>query len=114
MLTIREWVLHKKALDFLEYRFDTIRISKRSTDGKKLFFNHYNKHYRRMESSSLHNMLRNIYGYSEVEKNKQIVFTNLQFTTYMQLKFKKKCTCVVGESLWRKPQKHYASALDLK
>ena len=114
MLTIREWVLHKKALDFLEYRFDTIRISKRSTDGKKLFFNHYNRHYRRMESSSLHNMLRNIYGYSEVEKNKQIVFTDLQFTTYMQLKFKKNATCVVSERIWRKPQKHYASGLDLK
>ena len=111
MLSIREWVLHKKALDFLEYRFDTIRISKRSTDGKKLFFNHYNRHYRRMESSSLHNMLRNIYGYSEIEKNKQIVLTDLQFTTYMQLKFKENATCVVGESLWRKPQKHYASGL---
>jgi hypothetical protein len=32
MLTIREWVLHKKALDFLQYRFDTIRISKRALD----------------------------------------------------------------------------------
>ena len=114
MLTIREWVLHKKALDFLQYRFDTIRISKRATDGKKLFFNHYNRHYRRMESSSLHNMLRNIYGYSEVEKNKQIVFTDLQFTTYMQLKFKETATCVVPERVWRKPQKHYASGLDLK
>ena len=67
-----------------------------------------------MESSSLHNMLRNIYGYSEVEKNKQIVFTDLQFTTYMQLKFKKNATCVVPERVWRKPQKHYASGLDLK
>ena len=114
MLTIREWVLHKKALNFLQYRFDTIRISKRVTDGKELFFNHYNRHYRRMESSSLHNMLRNIYGYSEIEKNSQIVFTNLQFTTYMQLKFKETATCVVPERDWRKPLKHYTSGLSSK
>ena len=112
MLTVREWVLHKKALDFLQYRFDTIRISKRSTDGKKLFFNHYNRHYRRMESSSLHNMLRNIYGCSEIEKNKQIVFTDLQFTTYMQLKLRNNATYVESERIWRKPQKLYVSGLN--
>ena len=52
-----------------------------------------------MESSSLHNMLRNIYGYSEIEKNKQIVYTDLQFTTYMQLKFKEIATYVVPSGL---------------
>ncbi len=65
-----------------------------------------------MESSSLHNMLRNIYGCSEIEKNKQIVFTDLQYTTYMQLKLRNNATYVESERIWRKPQKLYVSGLN--
>ena len=97
MLTIREWSLYKKDLDFLNYRFDTIRISKRYTDSPILNFEHFNKHFRRLESSSFHNLIRNIYGYSEVEKNKQIVFTKLQYSTYIQLHLKKIAVVTVPE-----------------
>ena len=115
MLTIREWVLHKKALDFLQYRFDTIRITRRLKDGKKLFFNHYNKHYRRFESANLHDMLRKKFHYSPIEKHQKIVQTKLQYTIYMQLKFKNNTTFVVGESLWwrKPPQKHCECGLNL-
>lgn len=99
MLTVREWVNYKRALSYLEYRFDTIRISKRVGDGKKLFYNHYNKHFRRMESKSFHNLFRNLFGYSEIENNLQIVSTILQYTTYMQLKLKNNAMYGVGESL---------------
>ena len=88
MLTIREFLHHKRALDFLDYRFDTIRLTKRNSDGTILFFNHYNKHFRRKESKSLHNLLRNIYGYSEIEPNENYINTRLQYTNYMQLKLK--------------------------
>ena len=88
MLTIREFLHHKKALDFLDYRFDTIRLTKRNTDGSKLFFNHFNKHFRRKESKSLHNLLRNLYRYSEIEPNENYVNTSLCYTQYSQLKLK--------------------------
>jgi len=88
MLTIREFLHHKKALDFLDYRFDTIRLTKRSSDGSELFFNHFNKHFRRKESKTLHNLLRNLYGYSEIEPNENYVNTSLCYTQYSQLKLK--------------------------
>jgi hypothetical protein len=88
MLTIREFLHHKKALDFLDYRFDTIRLTKRSSDGSELFFNHFNKHFRRKESKTLHNLLRNLYGYSEIEPNENYVNTSLCYTQYSQLKLR--------------------------
>ena len=89
MLNIREFMQHKMALDFLDYRFDTIRLTKRKTDKPILFFNHFNKHLRRKESKSLHNLLRNIYGYSEIEPNENYINTRLQYTNYMQLKLQR-------------------------
>ena len=86
LLNIREFMNHKMALDFLDYRFDTIRLSKRKTDGSRLFFNHFNKHFRRKESKSLHNLIRNLYGCSEIEPNENYINTSLSFTQYMQLK----------------------------
>jgi len=90
MLNIREFMLHKMALDFLEYRFDTIRLTRRETDSPVLFFDHFNKHFRRKESKSLHNLLRNIYNCSEIEPNENYINTRLSFTEYMQLKLKSK------------------------
>tara|TARA_R110002020_G_scaffold164095_1_gene350503 strand:- start:418 stop:1074 length:657 start_codon:yes stop_codon:yes gene_type:complete len=87
MLTIREFLHHKKALDFLEYRFDTIRLSPRKGDGTKLFFNHFNKHFRRKESKTLHNLLREKFNCSKIEPNENYVNTKLSYTTYSQLKF---------------------------
>jgi hypothetical protein len=87
MLTIREFLHHKKALDFLQYRFDTIRLSPRKGDGFKLSFNHFNKHFRRKESKTLHNLLREKFNCSKIEPNENYVNTKLSYTTYSQLKF---------------------------
>jgi len=86
LLHVRLWLKFQKDLSFLDYRFDTIRISKRFDDKPDLYFNHFNKHFRHLESKSFHNLIRNIYKYSEIEPNENYINTTLSFTQYMQLK----------------------------
>tara|TARA_R100001086_G_scaffold243950_1_gene173185 strand:- start:457 stop:1047 length:591 start_codon:yes stop_codon:yes gene_type:complete len=86
LLHVRLWLKFQKDLSFLDYRFDTIRISKRFDDKPDLYFNHFNKHFRHLESKSFHNLIRNIYRYSEIEPNENYINTSLSFTQYMQLK----------------------------
>ena len=88
LLHVRLWLKFQKDLSFLDYRFDTIRISKRLGDKPILFYNHFNKHFRHLESKTFHNLMRNIYNCSEIEPNENYINTRLSFTEYMQLKLK--------------------------
>ena len=88
LLHIRLWLKFQKDLSFLDYRFDTIRISKRYGEKPTLYYNHFNKHFRHLESKSFHNLIRNIYNYSEIEPNENYINTKLSFTQYMQLKLR--------------------------
>ena len=113
LLHVRLWLKFQKDLSFLDYRFDTIRISKRFDDKPDLYFNHFNKHFRHLESKSFHNLIRNIYKYSEIEPNKNYINTSLSFTQYMQLKIKPNTLdALSGGSVFMEPKPLYRYGLE--
>ena len=104
LLHIRLWLKFQKDLSFLDYRFDTIRISKRYGEKPTLYYNHFNKHFRHLESKSFHNLIRNIYNYSEIEPNENYINTRLSFTQYMQLKLRPALDALCGGAVFIEPK----------
>ena len=97
---------------FLDYRFDTIRISKRLGDKPTLYYDHFNKHYRHLESKTFHNLFRNIYGCSEIEPHEEIINTKLSFTQYDQLKLKTfKSLDLTGAPFYEQPKPLFVESL---
>ena len=114
MLHVRLWIKYQKDLAFLDYRFDTIRISKRLGDKPTLYYDHFNKHYRHLESKTFHNLFRNIYGYSEIEPHDEIINTELSFTQYDQLKLKSfKSLDLTGAPFYEQPKPLFVERLCL-
>jgi hypothetical protein len=104
LLHIRLWLKFQKDLSFLDYRFDTIRISKRYGEKPTLYYNHFNKHFRHLESKSFHNLIRNIYNHSEIEPNENYINTRLSFTQYMQLKLRPTLDALCGGAVFIEPK----------
>ena len=114
LLHVRLWIKYQKDLAFLDYRFDTIRISKRLGDKPTLYYDHFNKHYRHLESKTFHNLFRNIYGYSEIEPHDEIINTELSFTQYDQLKLKSfKSLDLTGAPFYEQPKPLFVERLCL-
>ncbi len=91
LLGLRKWIGLTNQLRKLlpDYSFDTIRYSKRYTDGKKLYFEEWNS--RLPESYNLHYHIRYKFQYGFNEILEHWVSTKIQWSTYNQLRIIKKC-----------------------
>lgn len=91
LLGLRRWVGLTNVLrqQLPDYSFDSIRYTKRYTDGKKLYFENWN--WKDPESYNLHWQLRYKfqYGFDKIERH--WVSTKLQWCSYNQLRIIKKC-----------------------
>lgn len=87
LLHIRKWTKYKAILQKLNegYSFDSIRVSKRYTDGKTLFYEQWNRklYY---ESYDLISLLADRFS---VSFTKRCVHTNLDISIYRQLRLLK-------------------------
>ncbi len=90
LLSLRKWMGLTNVLRKLipDYSFDTIRYTKRYTDGKKLYFESWNS--RRLESYNLHYQLRYKFQYGFDRILEHWTSTKLQWCTYNQLRIIKK------------------------
>jgi len=91
LLGLRRWIGLTDQLRKLlpDYSFDTIRYSKRYTDGKKLYFEEWNSILH--ESYNLHYQIRYKFecGFDRILEH--WISTKLQWCTYNQLRIIKKC-----------------------
>jgi len=85
LLPIRKWVSLVEQLkkQLPDYRFDTIRHTPRPTDGKVLFWCKWNTI--RLESWTLHELLRTKFNKEPLEKLSYHVLTKLDYSIYDQL-----------------------------
>lgn len=85
LLTIRSWLSLVEQLkkQLPDYRFDTIRHTGRHTDGKILYWCKWNTI--RLESYTLHELLRNKFCKQPLEKRSYHVSTKLDYSIYEQL-----------------------------
>lgn len=90
LLGLRKWIGLTNQLRKIipDYSFDTIRYTKRSTDGKTLYFEDWNS--KISESYDLHYLLRNKFevGFDRILEH--WVSTKLQWCSYNQLRITKK------------------------
>jgi len=91
LLGLRKWIGLTNQLRKLmpDYSFDTIRYTKRCTDGKKLYYESWNR--KELESYNLHYQLRYKFqvGFSQILPH--WTDTKLDWCTYNQLRIIKKC-----------------------
>lgn len=91
LLKLRKWTRLVNQLRPLvkDYSFDTIRYTRRYTDGRILYFEEWNN--KNFESYDLHYLFRNKFecGFDKILEN--YVSTKLQWTSYNQLRITKKC-----------------------
>lgn len=90
LLRWRKWTSLTNQLRILlpEYSFDTLRYTKRITDGTELFFEEWNS--RQLESYDLHYLIRNKFKYGFDRILEHWVSTELNWCTYNQLRIIKK------------------------
>lgn len=89
LLELREWLrLTKRFPSFVQYSFDTIRLSRRITDGGILYAENWNR-YSYLESYSLIFELLRRFNCNIPEWKSCYVVTQLQKTYYNQLLFRK-------------------------
>lgn len=91
LLGLRKWMGLVNVLKPImpDYLFDTIRYTKRYTDGKKLYFEDWNSLL--PESYNLHYQLRYKFQYGFDKILEHWTSTELQWCTYNQLRIIKKC-----------------------